>query len=162
MTNTPPISEDPSSSSDPVPSSGPSTRGAWLWRRRPGAVWVLLVALAMQSLAALAYAVIGVIDLITGQIEYVGVTVALIVCSLLLAWFIFALTRGVGQQQPWVRGPAITLQIFVALIGISCVQAAMYPLGVSLIAVGIATIVLFVLPPVVEHISFREPASGED
>ncbi len=162
MTNTSPISEDPSSSSDPVPSSGPRTRGAWLRRRRPGAVWVLLVALAMQSLAALAYAVIGVIDLIAGQIEYVGATVALIVCSLLLAWFIFALTRGVGQQQPWVRGPAITLQIFVALIGISCVQAAMYPLGVSLMTVGIATIVLFVLPPVVEHISFREPALGED
>ncbi len=162
MTNTPSISDESSPSSDSAPSSGEGVRGAWLRRRRPGVVWVLIAALALQSLAALAYAVIGVVDLIAGHIEYVGVTVALIVCSLLLAWFVFALARGVGQQQPWVRGPAITLQIFVALIGISCVQAAMYPLGVALIVVGIATAALFVFPSVVQHISFREPASGDD
>lgn len=121
-------------------------------------VKVLAVLLAVQCLAVTVYTLIGLFNLVTGKIEHLSVGIALLVSTALLAWFLFALVRGVIYGRTWVRGPAMTLQIFMVLVGVSLVQGTLWAAGLGVIAFGIATVSLLLSKQALAHIGVRELA----
>lgn len=127
----------------------------WLRTPKPLLVNILMLILALQFLAVAIYTVDGVIQLLLGNIEHVSVAIALIVFTALLAWFLWALLRGVALKRAWVRGPAVTIQIFVLLVGVSLVQGSFWVPGILLIVLGAATVGLLVSPQVVAYVGTR-------
>lgn len=140
------------------PSSETARPLAWLSAQRPTAVTVLLVLLFIQCLAVAVYAVNGIVELVMGKIEHLSVGISLIVFSALLAWFMWTLLRGVATQRTWVRGPAVTIQIFIVLIGVSLVQGSLWAAGLGIIVFGGVTGALFLMPRVIGFIGTRELA----
>lgn len=119
-------------------------------------VRVAIALVFIQFMAVAIYTLIGVVQLVTGRIEHLSVGIALTVFSAVLSWFLYALLKGSIDGRPWVRGPLVTLQIFIMLVGVSVVQGDMWIAGVLLILFGAGTIAVFLSPKVYAHIGVRE------
>lgn len=135
---------------DPTgPTSTPVTVRAreWFARSKPRSVWATLSALAVEGLVLAVLAVVGIVDL-AGPERVVSVGIALVVASALGAWLLLACAVGLGTGRPWVRGPAITVQVLAALVGVSLLQGGATALGTCLVVVGGATLVGLLSPPV--------------
>lgn len=119
-----------------------SSRGilGWLKRTRPTSIQILLALVGVQWLALSLYTVWGVLNLVAGKVQHISVALVLIACTAGASWFLFVLLRGIGNGQPWVRGPLVTVQIFVLLVGVSTVQSTMWWAGIVLLAYGVATL----------------------
>ena len=139
-----PIAHEPS-----APSGAPTAgRGAqWLARHRPRTVWITLCALALEGLVLAVCAVVGLVDL-AGPDRVLSVGIALVVSAALGAWLLVACAIGLGAGRPWVRGPAITVQVLAALVGASLLQGGATALGAVLVVVCGATLAGLLSPPV--------------
>lgn len=134
-----------------------SDRGVWQRvQQLPALVLVAMGLIFVQAAAVAIYTVVGIFNLVAGRMEHPSVGIALLVFTAALTWFLFALFKGVFSGATWVRGPAITLQIFVVLVGVSVVQGSMWLPGLLLMLFGIATIVVFLSRPMVAHLGVRE------
>lgn len=120
---------------------------AWFARSKPRSVWATLVALAIEGLVLAVIAVVGLVDL-AGPDRVVSVGIALVVAAVLGTWLLLACAVGLGAGRPWVRGPAITVQVLAILVGVSLLQGGATPLGTCLVIVGGATLVGLLSPPV--------------
>ena len=143
------------SSSSHTPREATSIIG-WLREPRPGLVKVAIGLLSLQAFAVALYAVWGIFDLVTGLVEYLGVSIALVLAAAAVAWLLVAITRGVGDRRVWVRGPAVTVQILLILVGVSLLQAHVLSIGVPVLVFGAITFVVLCLPQVSRYIGYRE------
>lgn len=119
----------------------------WLARPKPRSVWITASALALQSAVLAVIAVVGLVDLL-GPDRVVSVGIALVVSAAVGAWLLFACAVGLGAGRSWVRGPAITVQVLAALVGMSLIQGGATALGACLVLVGGATLAGLLSPPV--------------
>ncbi|WP_313277367.1 hypothetical protein [Timonella senegalensis] len=129
---------------------------SWLAVPRPTMVKVALGLLTIEALAVIAYTVWGIADIVMGKVEYWAVSLALVACTALAGWLLAAITRGIGDRSPWVRGPALTIQILMVLVGVSMLQASLPAIGIPVLAFGALTFVVLCLPAVSNYIGFRE------
>ena len=144
-------------SEDPVErDGGPVTLGSWLKTSRPWLVQLAIVLIGVQALVLALYAVWALYELVTGKAEYIPVAVSLILCSALVSWLLVAIVRGIGDQRPWVRGPAFTVEILLILVGISILQSGVVSWGLILLLYGLCVCVLLAIPPVSRYIGVRE------
>lgn len=129
----------------PVPAPGRARR--WASRWKPWSVWATLSALAVEGLVLAVLVVVGLVDL-AGPDRVVSVGLALVVTALLGAWLLLACAVGLGAGRPWVRGPAITVQVLAVLVGVSFLQGGATGLGAGLVILGGATLVGLLSAPV--------------
>jgi hypothetical protein len=109
-------------------------------------VWaVRLLHLESAGLAGLA-ALLVYLDLTTGDVQ-VAMAVALTVLAALAAVAVHFVARGLGRRTSGARGPAIVVQLFVIAAGGLLAQVGPLWLGLVLMALGVLTGVLIVLPP---------------
>lgn len=113
----------------------------WLRRTRPISIKILMVLVGLEALAVSVYTVWGVINLVTGNASHFSVAIMLLLCTAAASWFLWVLLRGIGNGNTWVRGPLVTVQIFIILVGISTVQSTMWWAGLILITYGLGTLV---------------------
>ena len=83
---------------------------------------------------------------LTGEAVHLGMAVALTVLAALGAAAVFLVARGLGRRAAGARGPGIVVQLFVIAAGGFLVQVGPVWLGVVLMALGVLTGVLIVLP----------------
>ncbi|WP_435298383.1 hypothetical protein [Timonella sp. A28] len=134
----------------------PSLR-KWFGSPRPLLVTIVLVLIGGQLLLTTVYVGVGTFNLASGNVDHVGIALMMIVSAAGASWLLFALLRGIAHGQAWVRGPALTVQILVILVGVSLIQAKLYAFGAAAMAYGFLLAVLFFVPQVSQHIGFREP-----
>lgn len=109
-------------------------------------VWaVRLLYLECAGLAALT-AYLIVLDLTSREL-LVGVAISLTVMAALGAVSIFFVARGLGRRVAGARGPAIVVQLFVIAAGGFWIQTGPPAAGLGLMALGVVTGLLIVLPP---------------
>jgi hypothetical protein len=87
-----------------------------------------------------------VLDVTSDDVQ-VGMAAALTVLTALAAVSVFFVARALGRLRPGARGPAVVVQLFVIAAGGFLVQVHPLWLGLVLMAVGVLTGVLIVLPP---------------
>jgi hypothetical protein len=75
------------------------------------------------------------------------VAVALTVMAALGAVSVWFVARALGRLQAGARGPAIVVQLFVIAAGGFLIQVHPLWLGVLMMALGVSTGLLIVLPP---------------
>ena len=135
---------------DPTaPTAAPDSGRAreWFTRAKPRGVWVTLSALAIEGVVLAVLAVVGLVDL-AGPDRVVSVGIALVVAAALGAWLLLACAVGLGAGRSWVRGPAITVQVLTALVGMSLLQGGATGLGAGLVVVGGIVLAGLLSPPV--------------
>lgn len=106
---------------------------------------VRLLYLQCAALAGLTVYLV-VLDLTRENVR-VGVAVALTVFTALGVAAIFFVARGLGRRARGARGPAVVIQLFTIAAGGFLLQTGPVWLGVGLMAVGVLTGLLIVLPP---------------
>jgi hypothetical protein len=106
---------------------------------------VALLYLEFAGLAGLT-AFLIVLDL-TSNVLHLGVAVALTVLAALAAVSVFFVARGLARLAAGARGPAVVIQLFVIAAGGFLVQVHPLWLGLVLVALGVVTMLLIVLPP---------------
>ncbi|MDY7088767.1 MAG: hypothetical protein SYR96_27135 [Actinomycetota bacterium] len=106
---------------------------------------VRLLHLQCAALAGLTVYLV-VLDLTRENVR-VGVAVALTVFTALGVAAIFFVARGLGRRARGARGPAVVIQLFTIAAGGFLLQTGPVWLGVGLMAVGVLTGLLIVLPP---------------
>jgi hypothetical protein len=84
---------------------------------------------------------------VTSTLDAVAVAIALIVLAAVGAVSVFFVARALGRRAVHARGPAIVVQLFVIAAGGFLVQVHPLWLGLVLLAWGVLTGVLVVLPP---------------
>ena len=131
----------------PTAAPVPGRAKQWVARPKPRTVWGTLSALAIEGAVLAVCGVVGLIDL-AGPDRVLSVGIALVVSAALGAWLLIACAIGLGAGRSWVRGPAITVQVLVALVGASLLQGGATTLGACLVVVGGATLVGLLSPPV--------------
>jgi hypothetical protein len=109
-----------------------------LWAER-------LLYLQCAGLAGLVVYLI-VLDLTSGDVQ-IGVAVALTVLAALAAVSVFFVARALGRRQAGARGPAIVVQLFVIAAGGFLIQVHPLWLGLVMMALGVLTGLLILLPP---------------
>ena len=110
----------------------------------------LLWAIRLLVLEAAGLAVLTgylIVRLLTADNVHVGVAVALIVLAALGAAAVAVVARSLNRRASGARGPAIVVQLFVIASGGFLVQTGPLWLGWLLIALGVGTGLLIVLPP---------------
>ena len=130
-----------------VAEPAPGRAQQWFALRKPLSVWLTLSALAIQAAVLAVLVVVGLVDLI-GPDRVVSVGIALVVSAALGAWLLLACAIGLGAGRPWVRGPAVTVQVLMALVGMSLLDGGATALGACLVAVGGITLVGLFTPTV--------------
>jgi len=88
-----------------------------------------------------------IVRLLTTENVHVGVALALIVLAALGAAAVAVVARSLSRRTSGARGPAIVVQLFVIASGGFLVQTGPPWLGWLLIALGLVTGLLIVLPP---------------
>jgi heme A synthase len=85
----------------------------------------------------------------------VGLTLLAAVATIWLVFIAVNTLRG----RAWVRGAALTWQVFQVVIGVGCLQGlfATPTVGWLLIAAAVVVVVLLFTPPVVAATRDREP-----
>jgi hypothetical protein len=106
------------------------------------AVWLLY--LQSAGLAGLTVYLL-VLDLTSGDVQ-VGMAAALTVLAALGAVSVFYVGRALGRLRAGARGPAIVVQLFVIAAGGFLIQVHPLWLGVLMMALGVLTGLLIVLP----------------
>ncbi|MEV6845878.1 hypothetical protein [Actinoplanes sp. NPDC051411] len=106
---------------------------------------VRLLYLQCAALAGLTVYLV-ILDLTSGDVQ-IGVAVALTVLAALAAVSVFYVARALGRLQAGARGPAIVVQLFVIAAGGFLIQVHPLWLGVVMMALGVLTGLLIVLPP---------------
>ena len=118
--------------------------------------WAIrLLYLECAGLAGLT-AYLVVLDLTSGDLQ-VASAAALTVLAALAAVSVFFVARGLGRLAVGARGPAMVVQLFVIATGGFLIQVHPLWLGVVLMALGVLTGLLIVLPP-----STRALVAGRD
>ncbi|MCU7724489.1 hypothetical protein ODJ79_12250 [Actinoplanes sp. KI2] len=109
-------------------------------------VWaVRLLYLQCAGLAALT--VWLTIVTVTRTLDVVAMAIALIVLAAIGAVSVFFVARALGRRSLHARGPAIVVQLFVIAAGGFLVQVHPLCLGLVMLAWGVLTGVLVVVPP---------------
>jgi hypothetical protein len=109
-------------------------------------VWaVRLLYLQCAGLAGLTVYLV-VLDLTSDDLQ-VGPAVGLTVLAALAAVSVYFVARALGRLAARARGPAIVVQLFVIAAGGFLIQVHPLWLGVVLMASGVLTGLLIVLPP---------------
>jgi hypothetical protein len=112
----------------------------------PTLLWaVRLLYLQCAALAGLTVYLV-VLDLTSDDVQ-VGVALALTVLVALAAVSVFYVARALGRLRAGARGPAIVVQLFVIAAGGFLIQVDPLWLGVVMMALGVLTGLLIVLPP---------------
>jgi len=106
---------------------------------------VRLLYLECVGLAGLT-AYLLVLDLTSGDVQ-VAIAAALTVLAALAAVSVFFVARALGRLRSGARGPAIVVQLFVIAAGGFLIQVHPLWLGVLMMALGVSTGLLIVLPP---------------
>lgn len=123
---------------DGVPALPPRTPTS-----RPPALVVAAALLAVQSLAALVYAVVEVGQVRSSRpVVGVGVTLIMLGYAVLLA----AVARGVLRSRRWSRGLAVVTQLILLLLGWSFRESPTTAVGVTFGLVAATALVCLVLP----------------
>jgi len=108
--------------------------------------WAIrLLYLECAGLAALT-AYLVVLDLTSGNLQ-VAMAAALTVLAALAAVCVFFVARALGRLAAGARGPGIVVQLFVIATGGFLIQVNPLWLGIVLMALGVLTGLLIVLPP---------------
>ncbi|ACQ81072.1 hypothetical protein Bcav_2827 [Beutenbergia cavernae DSM 12333] len=105
---------------------------------------VALLLLLVQVAALTAFGVLFVVDLLRGVGEPLS-AVGLAIFSLGLAALLGAGARALARGRRWPRGPVVTWQLLLAAVGISQIGANPV-LGGAVVVLGIATLVLLLVP----------------
>ena len=109
-------------------------------------VWaVRLLYLECAGLAVLT-AYLIVLDLTSPELQ-VGVAISLTVMAALGAVSIFFVARVLGRRVAGARGPAVVVQLFVIAAGGFEIQTGPLWAGLALMALGVLSGLLIVLPP---------------
>jgi hypothetical protein len=87
-----------------------------------------------------------ILDLTSDDVR-IGVAAGLTVLAALGAVSVFIVARALGRLRPGARGPAIVVQLFVIAAGGFLIQVHPLWLGLVLMALGVLTGLLIVLPP---------------
>jgi hypothetical protein len=87
-----------------------------------------------------------ILDLTSRDVQ-IGVAAGLTVLAALGAVSVFFVARALGRLRPGARGPAIVVQLFVIAAGGFLIQVRPLWLGLVLMAAGVLTGLLIVLPP---------------
>jgi hypothetical protein len=106
---------------------------------------VRLLYLECAGLVALT-AYLLVLDL-TAEVERMAVAAALTAMVALAAVAVYFVARGLSRRTSGYRGPAIVVQLFLIATGGFLVQVDPLWLGLLVMALGVLTGVLIVLPP---------------
>jgi hypothetical protein len=109
-----------------------------LWAQR-------LLYLQCAGLAGLAVYLL-ILDLTSDDVQ-IGMAAALTVLAALGAVSVFFVARALGRLRAGARGPAIVVQLFVIAAGGFLIQVHPLWLGAVLMALGVSTGLLIVLPP---------------
>ncbi len=120
------------------------------------ALAVLLLAECATMAAATIYLVVEIfVADAASLLSAVGLTVLAAVATIWLAFIASNTLRG----RAWVRGAALTWQVFQVVIAVGCLQGlfATPTVGWLLIAAAVAVVLLLFTPPVVAATSDREP-----
>ncbi|MGK5679048.1 hypothetical protein [Actinoplanes sp. URMC 104] len=109
-------------------------------------VWAVRL-LYLECLALLGLTVyLAVLD-VTADTTSLGVAIALTVFTALGVAAVFFVARALGRRARGARGPAIVIQLFTIAAGGFLLQVGPLWLGVVLMALGLLTGLLIVLPP---------------
>ena len=109
-------------------------------------VWAVRL-LYLECAGLVALTIWLVYQTLTSTLDEVGVAIALIVLAALGAASVFLVARALGRRAVHARGPAIVVQLFVLAAGGFLVQVHPLWLGLILLAFGVLTGILVVVPP---------------
>jgi hypothetical protein len=111
--------------------------------RRPPALLVAAVLLAVQAVAALVF---GVLE--ASQIRPVRVVMGVGVTVLMLGYGVLLglLARAVSRARRWSRGPAVVTQLILLLLGYSFRQPPTTAAGFVMGVVALTVLVCLLLP----------------
>ena len=107
-------------------------------KSRPPMLAVAAAVLAAEALALLAYTVLAVIDVASGQVSEVSRGVGQIVLQMLVVTLLALLASGVLRLQPWTRTPAVMIQILVGVVAVILLGSHLFAWGVPALALAAA------------------------
>ncbi len=121
---------------------------------------VLLFAESAVMASATLYLVVEIFTAAADSLlSAVGLTLLAAVATIWLVFIAVNTLRG----RAWVRGAALTWQLFQVVIGVGCLQGlfATPTVGWLLIAAAVVVVVLLFTPPVVAATRDREPSNQD-
>ncbi|RJL25176.1 hypothetical protein [Bailinhaonella thermotolerans] len=125
-------------------------------RNRPFTLIAAALVVALQGLVAFGLgAFVGFLTLTEGTDNIPG-EVFQIVFGLALGIGLLVVARGILQAERWTRGPAITVQLFIAPIAFFMLQNAMYAPGIPLTASAVIVLLTLLSPPSTRAIAEAE------
>ena len=112
--------------------------------RRPPAVVLLTLLIALEALGMVGVTALLVVDLLTSTPASLASAVALIALAALAAVFLAAVVRGILRGRSWVRPAAVTWQMLQIAVGAGSLQGAdaRQDLGWGLIVPSVLVVVL--------------------
>jgi hypothetical protein len=118
--------------------------------RRPLALLVLAVLLALEAITLWGVAVWQVIELLTAKPASFISAVAILVIVLIAAAWVSAIALNVLRHRSWVRAAAVTWQLLQIAVGIGLFQGvdANPVLGLAIVVPSLAVIGLMFVPSV--------------
>jgi hypothetical protein len=143
-------------------SSDGSRLGQWIALRHPLSVWMVTAALVLEGLGLAACAVIGLLRVLPGSDHVASVSIALAVSSAAGAWLMLACGIGIGSGKSWPRGPAITVQVLGALVGVSFIQGGAAAIGFGLLGGGLVVGIGLLSGPVSRFTGRRTYSPDQD
>lgn len=137
------------------PPTGPKTSP------RPLGLLVLIVVLALETLAVAGVAAWLLVELLTTRPDTLGGGIAIVVLALIALCWAAATTLGAVRRRGWMRGSALTMQLVQMAVALGAFQGqyAVPDVGWALLAPAVLAVVMLFLPSVVA-VTRRDPALG--
>lgn len=128
-------------------------------RRRPAALWALLLLLIAEFALVAGLAVVLLVELLVDRPASYATAIALTVLAFLAAAWLGAIVVGTLRGQAWIRGAAIVWQVLQFAVGAGAISGTFSSpaWGWPLVAVALVAFFLLFTRPVVEATSAREP-----
>ena len=128
----------------------PETSDSSVSGKRPTAVRILTVILAIEAAGLFAATAFLVFELLVAPADSVASAIALTVCVALAGVWVTAIAVGVWRLQAWTRGAAIVVQVLLAAIAIGSFQGILPrpDIGWILLLPAIAVVGLMFSSPV--------------
>ncbi|MGO4692521.1 hypothetical protein [Glaciibacter sp. 2TAF33] len=132
--------------SDQSPDAAPAVPA----RRRPLALLVAAVLLALEAITLWGVVVWQVVELLTATPTSFTSAIALLVIALIAAVWVSAIALNVLRHRSWVRAAAVTWQLLQIAVGIGLFQGvdANPGLGLAIIVPSVVVIGLMFVPSV--------------
>ncbi|WP_323743048.1 hypothetical protein [Rathayibacter sp. VKM Ac-2878] len=120
-------------------------------RRLPPGLVVLIVVLAVETVAVSLVALWLVVELLSTPADTVGGGVAIVVLALIALGWAAATTAGAVRRRGWMRGSALTMQLVQAAVALGTFQGhyAVPEVGWALLAPAALGAAMVLLPSVV-------------